>query len=66
MIHHLHGIAKEEDIQLRRTYIKEIKEHWIKLRYFCHPKKIKRATASMKRFKRHSPTLEQTNQRSNL
>ena len=51
MIHHLHKIAKEEGIQLRRTYVKEIKEHRIKLRYFRHPKKIKKAKASMKRLK---------------
>ena len=51
MIHHLQRIAKEESIQLRRTYVKEIKEHRIRLRYFRHPKKIKRAKASMKRLK---------------
>ena len=51
MIHHLHKIAKEEGIQLRRTYVKEIKEHRIKLRYFRHPKKIKKAKASMKRLR---------------
>ncbi len=51
MIHHLQRIAKEEGIQLRRTYVKEIKEHRIKLRYFRHPKKIKKAKASMKRLK---------------
>ena len=51
MIHHLHRIAKEEEIQLRRTYIKEIKAHRIKLRFFRHPKKIKKARAAMKRLK---------------
>jgi len=51
MIHHLHRIAKEEGIQLRRTYIKEIKAHRIKLRFFRHPKKIKKARAAMKRLK---------------
>jgi len=51
MIHHLHRIAKEEGIQLRRTYIKEIKVHRIKLRFFRHPKKIKKARSSMKRLK---------------
>jgi len=30
MIHHLHRIAKDESIQLRRTYIKEIKKHRIR------------------------------------
>ena len=49
MIHHLHKIAKAEKIQLRRTYIKEIKGHRIRLRFFRHPKKIKKAKASMKR-----------------
>jgi len=51
MIHHLHKIAKEEKIQLRRTYVKEIKEHRIKLRFFRHPKKIKKAKVAMKRLK---------------
>lgn len=51
MIHHLYRIAKEEEIQLRRTYIKEIKAHRIKLRFFRHPKKIKKARAAMKRLK---------------
>ena len=51
MIHHLHRIAKDEGIQLRRTYVKEIKEHRIKLRFFRHPKKIKKARVSMKRLK---------------
>jgi IS5 family transposase len=51
MIHQLHRIAIEEGIQLRRTYVKEIKAHRIKLRFFSHPKKIKKARASMKRLK---------------
>ena len=51
MIHQLHHIAKDETIQLRRTYVKEIKEHRIKLRFFSHPKKITKAKASMKRLK---------------
>jgi len=51
MIHHLHKIAKNEKIQLRRTYVKEIKEHRIKLRFFRHPKKIKKAKVAMKRLK---------------
>jgi len=51
MIHHLHRIAKEEKIQLRRTYVKEIKGHRISLRFFRHPKKIKKARAAMKRLK---------------
>jgi len=51
MIHHLHKIAKEERIQLRRTYVKEIKGHRISLRFFRHPKKIKKARSAMKRLK---------------
>jgi len=51
MIHHLHRIARDEKIQLRRTYVKEIKAHRIKLRFFRHPKKIKKARAAMKRLK---------------
>ncbi len=51
MIHQLLRIAKEEQIQLRRTYMKEIKAHRIKLRFFRHPKKIKKARAAMKRLK---------------
>jgi len=51
MIHHLHSIAKDEEIQLRRTYVKEIKGHRISLRFFRHPKKIKKARAAMKRLK---------------
>jgi len=49
MIHHLHRIAKEKSIQLRRTYVKEIKEKRIRLRFFRHPKKIKKAKSAMKR-----------------
>ena len=51
MIHHLQRIAKDEEIQLRRTYVKEIKVHRISLRFFRHPKKIKKARAAMKRLK---------------
>ena len=51
MIRHLHKIAKEEQIQLRRTYVKEIKGHRISLRFFRHPKKIKKAKSAMKRLK---------------
>ena len=46
MIHQLLRIAKEEQIQLRRTYVKEIKAHRIKLRFFRHPKKIKKSQSS--------------------
>lgn len=51
MIHQLLRIAKAEQIQLRRTYMKEIKMHRISLRFFRHPKKIKKARSAMKRLK---------------
>ena len=51
MIHHLHKIAKKEQLNLRRTFVKEIKEHRINLRFFKHPKKIKKAKASIKRLR---------------
>jgi len=51
MIHHLHRIAKAEKVQLRRTYVKEIKEKRIRLRFFRHPKKIKKAKAATKRLR---------------
>jgi len=51
MINHLHKIAKKEGIKLRRTYVKEIKEHRINLRFFRHPKRVKKARVSMKRLK---------------
>lgn len=50
----LHKIAKNEGLQLRRTYIKEIKKHRIRLRFFRHPKKIKSA---IKRLKTIAKTL---------
>lgn len=51
MIHHLHRIAKSEGIQLRRTYVREIKAHRISLRFFRHPRKIKKAKAAIKRLR---------------
>ena len=51
MISKLHKIAKDEKIQLRRTYVREIKQHRINLRFFKHPKKIKKAKASIKRLR---------------
>jgi len=39
MIRYLHKIAKEEKLQLRCTYAKEIKGHRLNLRFFKHPKK---------------------------
>ena len=51
MINHLHKIAKEEQIQLRRTFVREIKQHRINLRFFKYPKKVKKAKASIKRLR---------------
>ena len=51
MIHHLHKIAKNEGIQLRRTYVREIKEHRISLRFFKHPRKVKKARVAIKRLR---------------
>lgn len=44
-------IAKKENIKLRRSFIKEIKQLRINLRFFRHPKKIKTALGSMKRLR---------------
>jgi len=57
IINHLHKIAKQEKIQLRRTYMKEIKGHRISLRFFRHPRKIKKARSAMKRLKTIAKTL---------
>jgi len=57
IINHLHKIAKKEGVKLRRSYIKEIKGHRINLRFFRHPKKIKKAKSSMKRLRTIAKTL---------
>jgi len=57
IINHLHKIAKKEKIRLRRSYIKEIKQHRINLRFFRHPKKIKKAKGSMKRLRTIAKTI---------
>ncbi len=57
IINHLHKTAKTEKIQLRRTYLKEIKGHRINLRFFRHPKKRKKAKAAIKRLKTIAKTL---------
>ncbi|MBC8236639.1 MAG: IS5 family transposase [Helicobacteraceae bacterium] len=57
IINHLHKIAKVESIQMRRTYMKEIKGHRISLRFFRHPRKIKKARSAMKRLKTIAKTL---------
>ena len=51
MIAFLQRLAKREDLQLRRTYIKEIKGHRLSLRFFRHPKKRKKARAAIKRLR---------------
>ena len=51
IIIHLHKIAKAENIKLRRSFIKEIKQLRIMLRFFKHPKKIKKAFGAMKRLR---------------
>jgi len=57
IINHFHKIAKKEKIRLRRSYIKEIKQHRINLRFFRHPKKIKKAKCSMKRLRTIAKTI---------
>jgi IS5 family transposase len=44
-------IAKRENIKLRRSFKKEIKDLRIQLRFFRHPKKIKTAMGAMKRLR---------------
>jgi len=51
IIIHLHKIAKAENIKLRRSFIKEIKQLRIMLRFFRHPKKIIKALGAMKRLR---------------
>lgn len=57
IINHLHKIAKKENIALRRSYVREIKQHRLSIRFFKHPKKIKKARAAMKRLKTIAKTL---------
>ena len=64
MIHALHKIAKRECIALRRTYLKEIKEHRITLRFFRHPKKRHKARSAMKRLRTIAGVLMRDMQRS--
>ena len=51
IIIHLLRIAKKEKIKLRRSFVKEIKALRILLRFFRHPKKIKKALGAMKRLR---------------
>jgi len=57
IINHLVKIAKREDIKLRRTYKKEIKQHRISLRFFRHPKKRKRAKGAIRRLRTIAKTI---------
>ena len=57
IINHLVKIAKKEGIQLRRTYMKEIKGHRISLRFFRHPRKRQKARSAMKRLKTIAKTI---------
>jgi len=51
IIIHLLRIAKNEDIKLRRSYVKETKALRILLRFFRHPKKLTKALGAMKRLR---------------
>jgi len=51
IIIHLIRIAKKENIKLRRSFKKEVKELRILLRFFRHPRKLKKAMGAMKRLR---------------
>jgi len=51
IIIHLLRIAKKEGIKLRRSYNKELKQLRIQLRFYRHPKKLKKALGAMKRIR---------------
>jgi len=51
IIIHLMRIAKKEDIKLRRSFKKEVKGLRILLRFFRHPRKLKKALGAMKRLR---------------
>jgi IS5 family transposase len=57
IIIHLIRIANKENIKLRRSYKKEVKELRILLRFFRHPKKIKKALGAMKRLRKIAKTI---------
>ncbi len=57
IIIHLLRIAKKEDIKLRRSFKKETKELRILLRFFRHPRKIKKAMGAMKRLRQIAKTV---------
>ena len=51
IIIHLIRIARTEDIKLRRSFKKEVKGLRILLRFFRHPRKLKKALGAMKRLR---------------
>jgi len=53
IIIHLLRIAKKEKIKLRRSFVKEIKALRIQLRFFRHPKKIKKSTGCYEKIASH-------------
>jgi len=57
IIIHLLRIAKKENIKLRRSFKKETKELRILLRFFRHPRKIKKAMGAMKRLRQIAKTV---------
>ena len=57
IIIHLLRIAKRENIKLRRSFKKETKELRILLRFFRHPRKIKKAMGAMKRLREIAKTV---------
>ncbi len=57
IIIHLLKIAKKESIKLRRSFKKETKELRILLRFFRHPRKIKKAMGAMKRLRQIAKTI---------
>jgi transposase, IS5 family len=63
IINRLHKMAKVEGVSLRRTYLKEIKEHRITLRFFRHPKKRNKAHSAMKRLRTIAGVLMRDMQR---
>ncbi len=51
IINRLNKIAKEYGIKQRRTYVKEVKEQRLKLRFFRHVKKRSSARKAVKRLR---------------
>jgi len=51
IIIHLLRIVKKEGIKLRRSYAKELKQLRIQLRFYRHPRKLKKALGAMKRIR---------------